>query len=70
MLDFTPLWDLMKERGISANELFRMGFPQTTYYRLKAGKDVRVSTVAQLCNLLKCDLHEIARYVPDDKQDK
>jgi len=62
MLDFTPLWELMSERNISANALFRMGFPQTTYYRLKAGRDVRISTLAQLCDLLECDLSDIVRY--------
>jgi len=64
MLDFSPLWELMKNRGISANALFRLGFPQTTYYRVKSGKDVRISTLVQLCELLECELHEIARYVP------
>ena len=64
MLDFSPLWELMAKKEISANELFRMGFPQTTYYRLKSGKDVRISTVAYLCQLLDCELHEIVRYIP------
>ena len=67
MLDFSLLWDLMKAKEISANELFRMGFPQTTYYRIKAGKDVRISTLAYLCELLECELHEIARYAPKEK---
>lgn len=64
MLDFCLLWELMEKKNISANELFRMGFPQTTYYRIKSGKDVRISTLAYLCELLECELHEIARYVP------
>jgi len=64
MLDFSPLWELMSERKISANALFRMGYPQTTYYRLKAGRDVRISTLVQLCDLLECELSDIAKYTP------
>ena len=67
MLDFSPLWELMAERNISANELFRMGFPQTTYYRLKAGRDVRISTLAQLCKLLECELNDIAKFIPEEE---
>jgi len=65
MLDFSPLWELMKEKNISANALFRLGFPQTTYYRLKAGRDVRISTLVQLCDLLECNLSDIAKYTPN-----
>jgi putative transcriptional regulator len=64
MLDFSPLWSLMEKKGISANALFRMGFPQTNYYRLKAQKDIRISNLAHLCKLLDCELHEIVKYVP------
>ena len=67
MLDFDPLWKIMSEKGISANELFRRGFPQTTYYRIKRGADVRISTLAELCRLLDCQLEDIARYTKTDK---
>ena len=70
MLDFSLLWALMESRNISANALFRMGFPQTTYYRIKAGRDVRISTLVQLCDILKCELHEIVSYVPDKQNEK
>jgi len=65
MIDFSPLWELMAERNISANALFRLGFPQTTYYRVKAGRDVRISTLVQFCDILNCDLNDIVRYSPN-----
>jgi len=65
MIDFNPLWELMAERDISANALFRLGFPQTTYYRVKAGRDVRISTLVQFCDILNCDLSDIVRYSPN-----
>ena len=55
----------MKKKGITAYGLFKMGFPKSTYYAMKDGKSVLVSTIEQLCTLLECDVSGIIKFEPE-----
>lgn len=65
MISYEPLFRTMKKKGITAYGLFKMGFPKSTYYAMKDGKSVLVSTIERLCTLLECDVSDIIKFEPE-----
>lgn len=62
MISYEPLFETMKEKGITSYRLIKMGFPQSNYYAIKRGENISTHTVDQLCRLLACDVADIMRY--------
>ena len=67
MISYEPLFRTMKKKGITTCRLFKMGFSKSTYYAMKNGKSVLVSTIEQLCTLLECDVFDIMEFEPEQK---
>ena len=62
----SKLPELMKQRGISPQDLARMGFSTRTAYRLwKGGIDFKLTTIERVCNKLNAGLFEVIELVPD-----
>ena len=57
----------MKEKGITSYRLFKMGFPQSNYYAIKHGENISTNTINQLCVLLQCEVSDILKFLPEDK---
>lgn len=62
MISYEPLFETMREKGITSYRLIKMGFPQSNYYAIKRGENISTHTVDQLCRLLSCDVADIMRY--------
>ena len=62
MISYEPLFQTMKDTGITSYRLIKMGFPQSNYYAIKRGENISTHTVDQLCRLLSCDVADIMRY--------
>ena len=62
MISYEPLFQTMKDKGITSYRLIKMGFPQSNYYAIKRGENISTHTVDQLCRLLSCDVADIMRY--------
>lgn len=62
MISYEPLFQTMKDMGITSYRLIKMGFPQSNYYAIKRGENISTHTVDQLCRLLSCDVADIMRY--------
>ena len=62
MISYEPLFQTMKEKGITSYRLIKMGFPQSNYYAIKRGENISTHTLDQLCRLLSCDVADIMRY--------
>lgn len=68
MISYEPLWNTMKQRGISTYLLIKdYGFSRGTLDSLKQGRNVTVSTIDMLCNILSCDVEDIMQHIPDKK---
>ena len=66
MISYDPLFETMREKGITSYRLFKMGFPQSNYYAIKRGENISTHTVDQLCRILQVDVCKIMRYVEDE----
>lgn len=63
MIVYTPLWETMKKKGVTTytlREKFKIS--GSTVQRLKKNMSVSTNTLADLCELLDCELSDIARF--------
>lgn len=67
MITFEPLWNTMKEKGISQYKLIKEYKISTGQLdRLRKNGNVSTYTLNQLCKILGCKLEDIATYTEDE----
>ncbi|MCL2699141.1 MAG: helix-turn-helix transcriptional regulator [Defluviitaleaceae bacterium] len=68
MIVFDKLWETMVSKGISSYTLReRHNIDNRTIRRLRANKNVTTETLNKLCNILNCNLEDIAAHIKDDR---
>ena len=71
MIVYTKLWETLKERGISQYKLIRQyGISTGQLDRLRKNENVSTYTLNALCEILGCDLSDIATHIPDAPSDQ
>lgn len=71
MIDYSPFWETLEksiESWYTLTKKHRMS--DSTLNRLKHNKDVTTRTLNDLCRILGCDIKDIVRYIPSDKDQK
>jgi len=69
MILYNRLWETMKERGITQYDLYTFhNVNRSQLDRLRKNKNVEVSTIDKLCNILGCRVEEIMEHIPDDNR--
>ena len=64
MIVYDRLWATMKERGISQYKLVKeYHFSNGQLDRLRKNENVSTHTLNELCEILGCELEDIAEYV-------
>ena len=63
MIDYGPLWETMKNRGITQCMLLKEGVDNKTLDSLKKGKNITLITVEKLCRILECTPNDIVKFV-------
>ncbi len=70
MIVYDRLWVTMKEKGITQYKLMKdYHFSSGQLDRLRKNGNVNTYTLNQLCEILNCDLSDIAEYIPNQKTD-
>jgi len=64
MISYEPLFQTMKEKGITSYKLEKMGLDRKIYYNIKHGKSVSTNTIDRLCEILECDVERVMRHYP------
>jgi len=66
VIRFDKLWETMKEKSVSTYALReKHNIDSRTIRRLKANENTTTDTLNALCEILDCNLHDIAEYVRD-----
>ena len=66
MIVFEKLWDTLKQRKISQYKLIKdYGISSGQLDRLRKNANVNTYTLNQLCEILQCDLSDIAEFVSE-----
>jgi DNA-binding Xre family transcriptional regulator len=70
MIVYDKLWVTMKEKGITQYKLMKdYHFSSGQLDRLRKNGNVNTYTLNQLCEILNCDISDIAEYIPNKKTD-
>ena len=71
MIDFSPLWATMKEKGVTQYRLLQDGIlDNRSLSALKHDKNVTLLTLEPLCRALDCTLDAIVRFTEDTENEK
>ena len=66
MIVFDKLWETLKKRDISQYKLIKdYGFSSGQLDRLRKNANVNTYTLNLLCEILKCELSDIAEFVSE-----
>ena len=66
MIDYSPLWQTMQDRGISQYQLLQGTVDNKTLDSLKKGKNITLLTLEKLCRALNCTPNDIVQFVQDE----
>lgn len=62
IIDYSPLWETMRDKGISQYALLNHGIDNKTLDSLKKGKNITLLTLEKLCQILDCTPNDIVRF--------
>lgn len=65
MIDYTPLWDTMREKGVSQYKLLQSGIDNKTLDALKKGNNITLRTVEKLCRILECTPNDVVKFTDE-----
>lgn len=61
-ISYAPLWETMRRRKVTTYELTeKRGFNRGTLYRMENGKNVNLTTIAELCEILGCQIQDVVK---------
>jgi len=67
MIVFDKLWETMKIKGITKYKLREVyHIEHRTLRRLKANKNMETKTLDRLCEILDCNIEDIATYIKNN----
>ena len=67
MISYDPLWETMRQRGISTYTLIKKySFSRGTLNSLKQGRNISTATLDDLCTILDCKVEDVLKYVPNN----
>lgn len=66
MIDYSPLWQTMKEKEITQYYLLQNGVDNKTLDSLKKNKNITLLTLEKLCTLLDCTPNDVVRFIQQE----
>ena len=65
LIDYSPLWETMKEKGVTQYKLLQNGIDNRTLDALKKNKNITILTLRKICKVLDCTPNDIVRFTDD-----
>lgn len=62
IIDYSPLWQTMREKKISQYALIKKGLDRKTLDSLKKGKNITLLTLEKICSILDCTPNQVVRF--------
>ncbi|MBQ6935949.1 MAG: helix-turn-helix transcriptional regulator [Clostridia bacterium] len=62
MIDYSPLWKTMAEKGISQYKLIKSGVDNRTLDSLKNNRNITMNTLAKICKIINCTPNDVVRF--------
>lgn len=64
-VSYEPMWNTMREKGISQNQMIQQGIDKKTLYAIRHGHNINTSTLERICKILKCDPNGVIAFTED-----
>ena len=65
MFDYSPLWETMKQKGVTQYQLLKGGVDNKTLDSLKKNKNITLLTMEKLCRIIGCTPNDIVRFIEE-----
>lgn len=62
IIDFSPLWETMKQKQFSQYQLLKSGIDNKTLDTLKKNKNITLTTLEKLCVILECEPNDVVKF--------
>ena len=62
MIDYSPLWKTMEEKGITQYKMIELGIDRRVLDSLRKNKNITLLTVEKLCKVLDCQPNDIVKF--------
>lgn len=62
MIDYSPLWKTMGEKGISQYYLLKHGIDNKTLDSLKKNKNITMMTLEKICQIIGCTPNDVVEF--------
>lgn len=62
IVDYRPLWETMRKKGISQYKLIKSGIDNKTLDSLKKNKNITMLTLEKLCRVLDCTPNDVVEF--------
>lgn len=66
MIDYSPLWKTMQERGVTQYQLLKNGIDNKTLDSLKKGKNITLITLEKLCLIIGCTPNDVVQFLDNE----
>ncbi len=67
IIDYSPLWDTMRRRGVSQYQLLQNGIDNKTLDSLKKNKNITMLTLEKLCAIIGCEPGDVVRFTDQSR---
>ena len=65
MINYEPLWETMKKKGITQYRLLKCGLDNKTLDTLRKNNNITLLTLERLCKMLDCTPNDIVKFDKD-----
>lgn len=62
MIDYSPLWQTMKARGMTQYQMIQAGVDKKMMERLRKNQNITAVSIEKLCRILDCTPNDILRF--------
>lgn len=62
IIDYSPLWETMKQKSISQYMLLKRGIDNKTLDSIKKGKNITLLTLEKICCILDCTPNDVITF--------
>ena len=63
IIDYSPLWDTMRRRGVSQYQLLQNGIDNKTLDSLKKNRNITMLTLEKLCSIIGCEPGDVVKFI-------
>ena len=63
LIDYGPLWETMKRKGMSQYRLLQEGVDNKTLDSLKKNKNITMLTLEKICSIVGCQPGDVVRFI-------